>query len=237
MRRNFWCYTSAMFCPKCKAEYRQGFNRCSDCGVELVYDLPPEPQPQTKRSQGEWDQEAIQDGEPVRVLWEGESASESADVCQELLEGGISYRVNQSVAGRGLKMHVDFKYQIAVRSTDYEKARKVLGYSDEKDEARWTEEKGENGVLELSERDDLPVQEVHGDWNPRGWFPEDATQEIWSSNPHGGETIFEMCLRENRINYRIEQRGVEPRRVFVMPKDEVRAREILREIVEGAPPE
>jgi len=25
-----------MFCPKCKAEYRQGFTYCSDCGVTLV---------------------------------------------------------------------------------------------------------------------------------------------------------------------------------------------------------
>ena len=28
----------AMYCPLCKAEYRQGFTRCSDCGVDLVND-------------------------------------------------------------------------------------------------------------------------------------------------------------------------------------------------------
>lgn len=27
------------FCPVCKAEYREGFYRCSDCEVELVADL------------------------------------------------------------------------------------------------------------------------------------------------------------------------------------------------------
>src|SRR5437773_2639383 len=31
-----------MFCPKCKAEYRAGFRRCSDCDVELVDHLPAE---------------------------------------------------------------------------------------------------------------------------------------------------------------------------------------------------
>jgi len=31
-----------MFCPECKAEYRQGFSRCSDCDVALVSALPPE---------------------------------------------------------------------------------------------------------------------------------------------------------------------------------------------------
>src|SRR4029077_1092326 len=25
-----------MFCPECKAEYRQGFTRCADCDVDLV---------------------------------------------------------------------------------------------------------------------------------------------------------------------------------------------------------
>ena len=31
-----------MFCPKCKAEYREGFTECADCGVVLVKELPPE---------------------------------------------------------------------------------------------------------------------------------------------------------------------------------------------------
>src|SRR5438876_9252916 len=31
-----------MFCPQCKAEYRVGFVRCSDCHVELVDHLPVE---------------------------------------------------------------------------------------------------------------------------------------------------------------------------------------------------
>jgi hypothetical protein len=31
-----------MFCPKCKAEYREGFYRCADCEIDLVDELPPE---------------------------------------------------------------------------------------------------------------------------------------------------------------------------------------------------
>ena len=30
-----------MFCPKCRAEYREGFSTCADCNVDLVDDLPP----------------------------------------------------------------------------------------------------------------------------------------------------------------------------------------------------
>lgn len=33
-----------MYCPKCRAEYREGFTECSDCRVPLVWELPPEPE-------------------------------------------------------------------------------------------------------------------------------------------------------------------------------------------------
>ena len=31
-----------MFCPICRSEYREGFSKCSDCGVPLVPELPVE---------------------------------------------------------------------------------------------------------------------------------------------------------------------------------------------------
>ncbi|MFZ3156890.1 MAG: DUF2007 domain-containing protein [Smithella sp.] len=31
-----------MFCPKCKSEYREGFNKCADCGADLVAQEPSE---------------------------------------------------------------------------------------------------------------------------------------------------------------------------------------------------
>jgi hypothetical protein len=35
-----------MFCPKCRAEYREGFYVCADCDVDLIDVLPPEPEPE-----------------------------------------------------------------------------------------------------------------------------------------------------------------------------------------------
>jgi hypothetical protein len=32
-----------MFCPQCGSGYQEGFTRCSDCEVDLVATLPPEP--------------------------------------------------------------------------------------------------------------------------------------------------------------------------------------------------
>ena len=31
-----------MYCPKCRAEYREGFSHCADCGADLVNGQPPE---------------------------------------------------------------------------------------------------------------------------------------------------------------------------------------------------
>ena len=33
-----------MFCPKCKAEYREGYTMCADCDVSLVSELKSEPE-------------------------------------------------------------------------------------------------------------------------------------------------------------------------------------------------
>lgn len=35
-----------MICPKCKAEYRDGFYKCVDCGIGLVTELPAEVAPE-----------------------------------------------------------------------------------------------------------------------------------------------------------------------------------------------
>ena len=40
-----------MFCPKCKAEYREGFLKCAKCKIDLVPELPLEQEQHTKPEQ------------------------------------------------------------------------------------------------------------------------------------------------------------------------------------------
>jgi hypothetical protein len=45
-----------MFCPQCRAEYREGFFRCSDCDIPLVDQLPadrPDRQPRSETDHAE----------------------------------------------------------------------------------------------------------------------------------------------------------------------------------------
>jgi hypothetical protein len=80
------------------------------------------------------------------------------------------------------------------------------------------------------------AEEPREDWDPEGWHPEDATVEIWSAESAEPVDMLGNSLRENKIHYRFTQAGGK-HTLFVLPDDETRAREIVREVVEGVPPE
>src|SRR6266705_3821937 len=70
-----------MFCPQCKAEYRQGFTRCADCDVELVHGLP---------GAEEGASNDMRAGTLV-PLWEGEDLALHTTLLEELETAGIRY--------------------------------------------------------------------------------------------------------------------------------------------------
>lgn len=86
-----WCYTSAMFCPQCRVEYRPGFTHCTDCDVDLVYELPRQ-----ERADAEPEEEIslryeIMDGEEFRPLADFRYSTFCADACIVLKDAGIPY--------------------------------------------------------------------------------------------------------------------------------------------------
>jgi len=67
------------------------------------------------------------------------------------------------------------------------------------------------------------------------WYPEDADAQVWT----GENTVSDFliaALHENGIRCRMERNGSRAR-LFVLPEDEAKAGEIVREVVEGKPPE
>jgi len=92
----------------------------------------------------------------------------------------------------------------------------------------------ESEVGEEPERGAGPV--ARGGLGLDGFHPEDATALVWEGNPPEMREMIAMSLQENDIFARYEERDATTE-VYVLPEDEERAREIVREIVEGQAPE
>ena len=58
---------------------------------------------------------------------------------------------------------------------------------------------------------------------------------MWEGNPPHMREMIAMSLQENDVFARYEARGATTE-VYVLPEDEERAREIVREIMEGQAP-
>ena len=109
-----------MFCPKCKAEYREGFSRCADCDIDLVPELSPEPEtsPGPKTS--------VEYIDFVKII------TYSSRHEAELAKGFLSVNgINAVVFGDdygGIQPALSFStgVQLLVKEEDAEKARRKL---------------------------------------------------------------------------------------------------------------
>ena len=84
-----------------------------------------------------------------------------------------------------------------------------------------------------------PDEEIPGPPNAgegADWYPEDATVKVWSTENGDPSDFLVAALHENEIHCRVERKGLRAE-LYVLPEDEARAREIVREVVDGRPPE
>lgn len=103
-----------MFCPKCKAEYREDFSRCADCGIDLISELPPEPD------------SSVEYVDLVNI--KTYSSRHDAELTKGLL---LVNGVNAVVSGDdygGIHPALSFStgVQLLVKVEDVEKAKKIL---------------------------------------------------------------------------------------------------------------
>lgn len=224
-----------MFCPQCKAEYRHGFTRCADCDVDLVYaleDAPGAPETGTR--------ELRTQEESLRIIWKGHDESECVSLCRDLMKKDIPYKVAQITEER-LQMRVIWRYEIGVLDADYERAKELLGLEGAFDAGPSVNqvllEEGEAGDGESLPLDDSPPdKEIRNDSYFEPWYPEDAIVEIWSQDDEDISAGIQAALKENLIHCRVDLHNGVPK-VFVLPEDTERSRHIVREIIEGVPPQ
>jgi hypothetical protein len=161
------------------------------------------------------------------LLWAGEDPAFHSSLLEELEAAGIPC-VDKPAGGEQLTPRVDvfrvdlgaqFGFEVAVLSSNLAAAEKIL-------------EKllGEEPVdVEIPAEDDvapLAAEPAH---------LSQATRAVWSGGDQERADFLSQALKENEIPVRAEKQGSETT-LYVPPEEETLAREIIREIVEGAPP-
>lgn len=229
-----------MICPQCNAEYRPGFTRCSDCDVELVND-PPRFALAGKPPVAPGDPNE----DPFCSFWKGQDARVHAELCEVLEQAGIPHK---TVFRRDHLFNLSNfpAYEVGIPFSRFEEAEKIVK------EAYDTEDVEDVGAQELAGRvvesaiivpilpesvsppeEDLPGPPAAG--AETNWFPEDATVSVWFTNTGESSEFLVAALHENGIHCRVDQQGTHSK-LYVLPEDASRAREIIREIAEGTPP-
>jgi hypothetical protein len=143
------------------------------------------------------------------------------------------YRVAQQRVSRAIS--VDYRFQVGVLDCEYESARAALGLSAAADDN--VEDQAfeiPESIGPISKPGQLEDESRAARSYLRAWHPENATVEIWSQVIR--DTIVTVALRENLIHYRLRRAENGAYKLFVLPEDESRAREIIREIEKGEPP-
>lgn len=231
-----------MFCPQCNAEYRPGFTHCSDCDVDLVQDPPhfalAGKQPVEPGDPNE---------DPFCSFWKGGDPRVHAELCEVLEEAGIPHK---TVFRRDHLFNLSNypAFEVGIPFSLFEKAEKVV------QEAFGTADAEERETLNAprllgSPREAIqklpatmtpaPEENIPGPPTAGGemdWYPEDATVSVWSTDSGEPSDFLVAALHENGINCRVDQQGTHAK-LYVLPHDASRAREIIREVVEGEPPE
>jgi hypothetical protein len=162
------------------------------------------------------------------MLWAGEDPALHAALVEELEEAGIPFidrpTGDDQIAPPADILPIDWKaqfgFEVAVPSSSLGAAKKIL--------EKLLEE--EPVDMELSAQDDAA--------SATGEAPvhlSQATSAVWSGDDQERANFLSQALKENEVPVRVERHGQEAT-IYVPPEEETLAREIIREIVEGAPP-
>lgn len=210
-----------MFCPNCKAEYRTGFYECSDCHVPLVDSLPPD---QTEPGDDV-------DSQAAEMLWSGYNAALQNQIGAALDAANIPYADQSREVNWLPALEQRAPYEIWIMRSDHDAAAKILA-----DSFPDTVEADPSEVEELSDESDQPPAEATPEDLPLDFCPEDATCEVWSGDDDQTAQFLRDSLRGIGVACVVSSDDGKSH-VFVLPAAETRAREIVREIIEGTPPQ
>ena len=220
-----------MFCPQCHAEYRKGASTCPDCQVALVDQLPGKPPAVA---------DTLSEDEPLVAVWGCRDPQEHAEVIASLEKENIPTRTVQADDYLFIP-RTRLPFEVYVPKRFAKKAKLILDPDADSGE-EIAKEEVTAPPEEITEENSAASPEILSD--RKDWHPDDATAEIWSGEDAGVAHMIRMSLRENQIPCRVDsgegQEEMETStetvtKVFVLPVDEARAKEIVREILDFSP--
>src|SRR5216684_7010617 len=112
-----------MYCPQCKAEYRQGFTRCADCDVELVHEPPRAAH--GLGATGKASSHAEDSEDPFCFFWSGEDPRIHAELCELLTEEGIPHKTVRR-EDHLFNLNTKSAFQIGIPFSQFEKAEAAI---------------------------------------------------------------------------------------------------------------
>jgi len=169
-------------------------------------------------------------GSALVQLWRGENAALHASLLEALTEANIPFYEQPLGSGPSARpidalldhAHPRFGFEVAVLSSNLAEAEMIL------------ESILNEGPVDMA----LAAVEDAARAAPKGKLRAagQATCEVWSGDDENLAGFLGAALKENEIPVRVEQHGPKAA-IYAPPEDEGRARETIREIVEGAPPD
>jgi len=164
------------------------------------------------------------------LLWAGEDPAVHAALLEELEAAEIPVSDkslgDDEVAPTADPLPIDWKprfgFEVTVLSSDLAAAQEVL------------EKLLEEELADL----EIPAQDGAASAGPRLVVATEThpTVEVWKGNDDRIAQFLTAAMQENEIPIHIENPGDETR-IYVSASNDMRAREIVREVVQGAPPE
>jgi nitroreductase len=244
-----------MFCPECRIEYRAGITKCADCGVDLVATLPA-----LVRAA---DANLPRNSEGMELLWSGLSETLTDQIDAALEAAHISHKITDREFGL-LPNLVQSANFVWVASRDHASSRAIVervlaGSGAMEHEAERYPPDGrrinplglgrktypasegyrttpfESQSLSESSGPDESSEPVPDD-TVEDFDPDDATREVWSGDDQEMAEYLKLSLSGVGIGCVLREDGAKIR-VFVLPSQETRAGEIVREVVDASPPQ
>jgi len=212
--------TGARLCPLCQSLFGATHTRCTQCGVELI-----------AAEDAKQPLDPAQAGEPLELAWRGSDPIAVSRVLEALRSAAIPHYVKATHDNLAFELGMPrAMYEVHVPRSDLLVAQSLAAPIRETHPF-------------VSEDAEPPAPQENPSGRPRSapgpfrrWLPRPATVVAGSGDDAALASILRDCLLENRIECRQEGAAPGTLRLLVRPEEAGRAREIVREVIEGTPP-